>query len=461
LAAKLLVELKVPPTTQEYQRVLGALIATHADEARLRGLGRSAVLEADGTGALLWYLSEEVSLDLFEASTLVSSEVPYSRPAESLDIVEGELRSMVLRELKAVRQGRLRGARGEALLRSALGLVTEIGARQHVARLLIALTIPLPALTAVHICSSLDERHFGRLRANERSIWVLEKLLWSVNRFWGSRKGDALLALAGNLNFASALSIWCREEPGVLIELVRESDPEGRWLAAALRTRRVMPDVLRHALAAVRTSGLSRDRLRTIVEWISHVELARVPNPGLPPLPMEHVYWFWKRIENGLQVPERPSAEPPEGSALRFAELPIASPATRAGAAAVDLGVIFIGNAACVALLAWARIVHVGIDKTTLTILVAGMILGSATYWTTWALLRRRSIGMRWAGLALRTFDGRSPTRPERIARVLANLLGFSAVGLGQIWILMDEEALSWADHMSRTFPTPDPDASL
>ncbi|MGH7488040.1 MAG: RDD family protein [bacterium] len=63
--------------------------------------------------------------------------------------------------------------------------------------------------------------------------------------------------------------------------------------------------------------------------------------------------------------------------------------------------------------------------------------------------------GMRWTSLRLLNFDGHAPTREQRAFRLMGSLLSFLAAGLGLLWSLVDEESLTWHDHMSKTFPTP------
>jgi uncharacterized RDD family membrane protein YckC len=64
---------------------------------------------------------------------------------------------------------------------------------------------------------------------------------------------------------------------------------------------------------------------------------------------------------------------------------------------------------------------------------------------------------MRFAGLHLVDFDGRAPSREQRLLRQLVTLLSTLSAGLGLIWALVDEENLTWHDHISKTFPSPRP----
>ena len=62
---------------------------------------------------------------------------------------------------------------------------------------------------------------------------------------------------------------------------------------------------------------------------------------------------------------------------------------------------------------------------------------------------------MRWTSLALINFDGQAPTRKQRLARTASGFLSLAAGGLGLVWSLVDEETLTWHDHISKTFLTP------
>jgi uncharacterized RDD family membrane protein YckC len=71
-----------------------------------------------------------------------------------------------------------------------------------------------------------------------------------------------------------------------------------------------------------------------------------------------------------------------------------------------------------------------------------------------WCLADGDSPGMRFAGLHLVDFDGRRPDREKRTIRQAAALLSLASAGLGLVWAWVDEENLTWHDHISKTFPT-------
>jgi uncharacterized RDD family membrane protein YckC len=60
--------------------------------------------------------------------------------------------------------------------------------------------------------------------------------------------------------------------------------------------------------------------------------------------------------------------------------------------------------------------------------------------------------GMRYAKIALCTFDDENPTRTAMCRRVLFLLLSAAPLGLGFAWAWFDPDRLSWHDRMSRIY---------
>lgn len=85
----------------------------------------------------------------------------------------------------------------------------------------------------------------------------------------------------------------------------------------------------------------------------------------------------------------------------------------------------------------------------------AGVVVMLALFYRTlWCLANGDSPGLRFAGLRLVDFDGRRPDRDQRGLRQIAEILSVVSAGLGLVWALVDEENLTWHDHISKTFPT-------
>jgi len=63
--------------------------------------------------------------------------------------------------------------------------------------------------------------------------------------------------------------------------------------------------------------------------------------------------------------------------------------------------------------------------------------------------------GLRLAGLELARFNGTSTTRSLRRWRVFAAWLSAISLGMGYIWVLLDEDALCWHDRITHTYFAP------
>jgi uncharacterized RDD family membrane protein YckC len=136
-----------------------------------------------------------------------------------------------------------------------------------------------------------------------------------------------------------------------------------------------------------------------------------------------------------------------------YCDARVALPAQRAVAAGLDGVVVLIGSAMFLGVAFFA-----GVDFGTLgnlLLLPAAMtVVVAVLYRGLWCLVNRDTPGMRFAGLRLVDFDGRSPRRDRRIVRQFAGLLSLLSAGVGLVWALVDEERLTWHDHISKTFPT-------
>ncbi|MBV8672114.1 MAG: RDD family protein [Acidobacteriaceae bacterium] len=60
--------------------------------------------------------------------------------------------------------------------------------------------------------------------------------------------------------------------------------------------------------------------------------------------------------------------------------------------------------------------------------------------------------GMRYAKIALCTFDDENPTRRAMQTRIAALFLSAMPIGLGFLWAFFDEDMLCWHDRLSRTY---------
>ncbi len=158
-------------------------------------------------------------------------------------------------------------------------------------------------------------------------------------------------------------------------------------------------------------------------------------------------------LRPGMQPPlDLRSAAPQEKKAVSD-DATVAPPATRVQAALLDAAFVAAGMtlAALVFYVAGGRFEWSG--KVAAPYLVACLAL-AAFYHLFWAVLGRESAGMRCMGLRSLTFDGNPPGWRRLTLRFVLFCLGIGAVGLGPLWALVDDEALTIHDHMSKTFPT-------
>ena len=143
-----------------------------------------------------------------------------------------------------------------------------------------------------------------------------------------------------------------------------------------------------------------------------------------------------------------------EVEAVIYCDAPVALPVHRLMAVAADASLIAIALGLFLAIfyISGGRVVF---TKSSL-ILFGGVIAAVVfLYRMLWCLGGGDTPGMRFAGLRLVDFDGRRPEREQRTIRLAASMLSIVSAGLGLVWALVDEENLTWHDHISKTFPTP------
>jgi uncharacterized RDD family membrane protein YckC len=137
-----------------------------------------------------------------------------------------------------------------------------------------------------------------------------------------------------------------------------------------------------------------------------------------------------------------------------YCDAPVAISTHRALAVSMDAALIAIALAlfAVVFRLAGGEVV---LNARTIPLFLAVAAVVVVLYRLVWCYACCDSPGMRWTKLALINFDGQAPTRKQRLARTASGFLSLAAGGLGLVWALVDEETLTWHDHISKTFLTP------
>ena len=136
-----------------------------------------------------------------------------------------------------------------------------------------------------------------------------------------------------------------------------------------------------------------------------------------------------------------------------YCDAAVASPMHRATAAGLDAAVIAASFAIFCAIF---RIFAGAVDlnKQTITVFAGAFVLIALFYGFCWMLADSETAGMRWTDLKLLSFNGFPPERKTRALRMAGCFLSFCSGMIGIFWALVDEEGLTWHDHMSKTFPT-------
>jgi len=140
-----------------------------------------------------------------------------------------------------------------------------------------------------------------------------------------------------------------------------------------------------------------------------------------------------------------------------FCEHEVASVSHRLFASLYDLGFIGMMALSFLGLLYWGCDDLAGAlaDPISATVLAAAVVLIGLIYHSVFLAVRGETPGMRFAGLRLVDFDGRSTNESQLQMRILGAFVSVLPAGVGLLWALVDEESLTWQDHISHTFPTP------
>ena len=140
-----------------------------------------------------------------------------------------------------------------------------------------------------------------------------------------------------------------------------------------------------------------------------------------------------------------------------FCEHEVASVAHRMFAALYDMGFIALMVMSFLGLLYWGcdDLASALADPVSAAVLAAATIVIGLIYHSAFLAFRAETPGMRFAGLRLVDFDGRRTSESQMHMRILGAFVSVLPAGLGLLWALVDEESLTWQDHISHTFPTP------
>jgi uncharacterized RDD family membrane protein YckC len=134
-------------------------------------------------------------------------------------------------------------------------------------------------------------------------------------------------------------------------------------------------------------------------------------------------------------------------------ELPLqtASLEDRLMASLVDAALI-IGGFLLFVLVFVASTVHPPVGKPAMIGAAGALCAFAAIYLLLFFNFGSDTPGMRYARIALCTFDDENPTRKAMRRRLAALLLAVIPMGIGILWAFFDDDRLGWHDRISRTY---------
>ena len=181
---------------------------------------------------------------------------------------------------------------------------------------------------------------------------------------------------------------------------------------------------------------------------LANIEERPVRRPSSPPRTRREA-----PDQQPLEFPPPPTLHGSTEAALR-GDAPVAVVTHRAMAAILDTSLAVLAVALFAATLHFAG-EQIAFTKATIPVYTLAAALITVFYRLLFCIAEADTPGMRWTGLQLLNFDGHTPTRRQRLVRLGGGLVSFISAGLGLLWALVDEERLTWHDHISQTFPTP------
>lgn len=168
-----------------------------------------------------------------------------------------------------------------------------------------------------------------------------------------------------------------------------------------------------------------------------------------PPVPTQSMV-EWSSIELDAQPAQERMTHV---SSKVLAELPLATATLedRLMSGLVDMALVMLSFLCFVAVFV-ACTPHLPTGKFALVGAAITLMLFHLLYQYLFFTFAEGTPGMRYAHIALCTFDDENPTRKQMRKRIPTSMLSLAAVGLGFLWSLFDEDRLGWHDRLTRTY---------
>jgi uncharacterized RDD family membrane protein YckC len=150
---------------------------------------------------------------------------------------------------------------------------------------------------------------------------------------------------------------------------------------------------------------------------------------------------------------DRPAGGRPGVDSADSALFPVASIAERARAAVLDAVLLLFSYGGMLALFTVLG-GHIGWNKIDVIVTGATLVLFYAQYFALFTIFGGSTPGMMVRGLRVVSIDGSAPTSRQMAWRSFGYLISAGTCLLGFLWVLWDEDSLSWHDRISRTYLT-------
>jgi uncharacterized RDD family membrane protein YckC len=186
--------------------------------------------------------------------------------------------------------------------------------------------------------------------------------------------------------------------------------------------------------------------------YSSAIDLAEPLEPAVEELPVKTESIEAEQSAHAEPSNSRAQYSVPLGQEMPVVELLVARLSDRVMAALVDGALVTLAFLAA-AVLVIASTAHPPTGRAALIASGCGLLLFGLLYQFLFlSYAEEGTPGMRYARIALCTFDDENPTREQMRMRIPAALVAALPAGLGLLWACFDGEQLGWHDRLTRTY---------
>jgi len=241
------------------------------------------------------------------------------------------------------------------------------------------------------------------------------------------------------------------EQPVHASEPVPETVAPPEWASIELEHREEAPEPHSHEAAQSREVYVQHDYAAVAEAQSRYIQESAMSSVAVEEMPAEAV-----SVTASILAPP-PETRQTRSSALesdkdQAAELVVARISDRLLAAIVDGALVTLAVVAA-AVVVIASTAHPPTGRIALIASGCGLVLFGLLYQFLFlSFAEEGTPGMRYARIALCTFDDDNPTPEQMRKRIPAGILSALPAGLGLLWAIFDRDHLAWHDRMTRTY---------